>query len=155
MRGPHRHLGGTLSRASRVLVTRDFSLTSETLAPARTMRQSVLADAPVGSPYPIGPRGGVRKFSGAALAKLTPIERFIREIPADRRRAHEARQRLRGLTRVTVTVPASHAEDLKTFAKLLRNESDEVLAMYRTWLAEFLADHYRDFDAWVAEGEPE
>lgn len=81
---------------------------------------------------------------------LTPIERFIADIPPDRRRAFDARQLQRGLTRVTVTVPVEHVEDLKTFGRLLRNSDPEVMAMYRRWLEEYLADTYRDFDAWEA-----
>lgn len=89
------------------------------------------------------------------MAKLTPIERFLSDIPADPRRAFDARQLQKGLKRVTVTVPVDHIEDLKNFARLLRNSDAETLAMYRTWLHEFLRDFYIGFDEWVEAGEPD
>lgn len=82
--------------------------------------------------------------------RLTPMERFIAEIPSDRRRAYDARQQKRGLVRVTVTVPIEHTESLKTFGRLLRNSDPAVIAMYRVWLEEYLGDTYRDFDEWEA-----
>lgn len=87
------------------------------------------------------------------MAKLTPIERFISEIPADPRRAFDVRQRQRGLHRVTVTVPVDHIDDLKTFARFLRNTHPDELAEWRRQFHDYLADTYSDFDDAVARGD--
>ena len=87
------------------------------------------------------------------MTKLTPIERFISDIPADRRRAYDARQLDAGFKRVTVTVPTKHVDDLKTFARLLRNSPPEVMDMYRVWLHEYLGDVYADWDEAEKRGE--
>lgn len=87
--------------------------------------------------------------------RQTPIERFIAEIPSDRRRAYDARQLKAGLTRVTVSVPIERAGDLKTFARFLRNSDPEVLANWRQNLEEYLADTYRHFDEWCADNPEE
>lgn len=87
------------------------------------------------------------------MAKLTPIERFISEIPEDRRRAFDQRQLLRGVSRVTVSVPTEHVEALKTFARFLRNSKPEHLAQWREDFQDYLADTYADFDAAVERGE--
>jgi len=86
------------------------------------------------------------------LAKLTPIERFIADIPADRRRAYDARQAQRGLKRVTVTVPAEHEEALKLFARFLRNTAPDELAEWRRQFHDYLGDSYGEFDRAVREG---
>jgi hypothetical protein len=87
------------------------------------------------------------------MGKLTPIERFISEIPADRRRAFDARQFDAGLKRVTVTVPEKHAEDLKTFARFLRNETPDTIAMYRAMMEDVLRDCQADWDEAEQRGE--
>jgi hypothetical protein len=84
---------------------------------------------------------------------LTPIERFISEIPADRRRAFDARQFYAGLKRVTVTVPEKHFEDLKTFARFLRNETPDTIAMYRATMEDVLRDCQADWDEAEQRGE--
>ena len=84
--------------------------------------------------------------------RMTPIERFIAEIPADRRRAYDARQAKQGLVRVTVTVPLTHVESLKTFARLLRNSSMEELAQFRREFEDYLGDSYAAMDADIASG---
>lgn len=86
------------------------------------------------------------------MAKLTPIERFISDIPADRRRAFDARQLDAGITRVTVSVPVQHVDDLKMIARFFRNSSPETVEMYRTMFSEYLADVHRDWDEAEAEG---
>lgn len=149
---------GASPPASRVLVTRDFSLTDETIASSRIVRHNVRADAlmsllarrTVRPFFPVGWAGPQR--GGTVAKRPTPIERFIADIPSDRRRAYDARQAKAGLVRVTVTVPFEHAESLKTFARLLRNSDPSVISMYRTWLEEYLRDTYADWDEAEAEG---
>lgn len=85
--------------------------------------------------------------------RLTPIERFISEIPPDPRRAYDARQRAQGLHRVNVTVPVEHIETLKTFARFLRNTEPWILAQYKDQFSEYLADSFEDFDEACARGE--
>jgi hypothetical protein len=87
------------------------------------------------------------------MGKLTPIERFISEIPSDRRRAFDARQSDAGLKRVTVTVPEKHADDLKTFARFLRNETAETISMYRSTMEDVLRDCQADWDEADRRGE--
>lgn len=141
--------GVIASRASRVLVTRDFSLTGETIAFRADVLQNVRADAR----RPFNPcRVGGRPYRGGCMAKLTPIERFISDIPADRRRAFDARQFDAGITRVTVSVPLKYVDDLKTIARFFRNSSPETVEMYRVMVSEYLADLYRDWDQAEAEG---
>jgi hypothetical protein len=84
---------------------------------------------------------------------LTPIERFISEIPVDRRRAFDARQSDAGFKRVTVTVPEKHADDLKTFARFLRNETAETISMYRSTMEDVLRDCQADWDEADRRGE--
>lgn len=87
------------------------------------------------------------------VAKLTPIERFISDIPADRRRAYDARQLDRGFKRVTVTVPLDYVDALKTFARFLRNTPPEAVEMYRNIMEDVLRDSQADWDEAERRGE--
>lgn len=87
------------------------------------------------------------------MAKLTPIERFILEIPSDRRRAFDQRQLENGLKRVTVTVPVDEVENLKLFARMLRNLEPWILAQYKDQFSQYLSDSFDDFDEAVERGE--
>lgn len=82
----------------------------------------------------------------------TPTERFVAEIPADRRRAYDARMLDRGLKRVSVTVPAEHLDSLKTFARFLRNSPSDFIELCRADFDQYLADCYRAYDEDVAAG---
>ena len=92
-----------------------------------------------------------------ATKRLTPIERFISEIPSDPRRAFDARQRQAGYTRVTVTVPTGHIETIKTIARFLRNGTvgPNTVESVMEWLEGGLRAEYEAFDDWVAAGEPD
>ncbi len=48
----------------------------------------------------------------------TPIERAIAGEPIDRQERYRRRVRAKGLTRVTVLIPASRADELRALAKL-------------------------------------
>ena len=89
------------------------------------------------------------------MAKLTPIERFIADIPPDRRRAFDARQADAGLRRVTVTVPVEYVEALKIVARFMRNGSATMGPEgMLEWIEEAVRADYEAFDEWVARGEP-
>lgn len=87
------------------------------------------------------------------MAKLTPIERFISEIPEDRRRAFDQRQLEKGLKRVSVTVPVDELDTLKTFARMLRNMEPWILEQWKADFSQYLSDTYEDFDAACERGE--
>jgi len=89
------------------------------------------------------------------MSKLTPIERFIAEIPSDRRRAYDLRQEQAGFKRVNVTVPEQHAEAIKLIARWLRNATPGEIETMREGIEESLRADFEMFDEWVAAGEPE
>ena len=87
------------------------------------------------------------------MAKLTPIERFLSEIPSDYRRAFDARQLQKGLKRVTVTVPIERIDDLKNFARFLRNSDPGSIDMFRDIMSDVLRGCYADWDDAEGRGE--
>lgn len=86
------------------------------------------------------------------MSKLTPIERFIAEIPSDRRRAYDLRQEQAGFKRVNVTVPEKHVETLKLIARFLRNMDDDDVDYVRRMLEDGLACDYEAMDEDIAAG---
>ena len=86
------------------------------------------------------------------VKRLTPIERFISEIPTDRRRAYDARQADAGLKRVTVTVPVEHVDTLKTISRFFRNSPAEDVDYVRRALEDTLRCDYEAMDDDIASG---
>ncbi len=87
-----------------------------------------------------------------SMAKMTPMERFIAEIPSDRRRAFDLRQSQAGLKRVNVTVPEKHVDNLKLVARFLRNMDDEDVDYVLRTLEEGLRCDYEMMDDELAAG---
>lgn len=86
------------------------------------------------------------------VKRLTPIERFISDIPSDRRRAYDARMLQRGFTRVTVTVPSEYVDALKAFSRVLRNHHPDDVEHFKKDFSDYLADTYRAYDEDVSAG---
>lgn len=84
-------------------------------------------------------------------------ERWFEEIGAtrkhDRQRASANLERDQKLARVRVQVPAQHRDKITTFARLLRNCSDEEIAQYQRDFEDYQRDAWEHFDSDRVSGE--
>lgn len=144
--------GGSLLAESRVLVTRDFSLTSETisrlLCPARTYEKTSMRThrGPAKSRQIVGPAsllvGASALFGGSVARGITPIERAIAGEPVDRRRRYEQRLGTKGKKRIALIVRSEHVPFFHKLAAFSRLSVDDD-GVWQSVMAEpleFMAD---------------
>lgn len=128
-------------RASRVLVTRDFSLTGETprvrLRPAPTRVRTSFRTRPEDE------RIAVLQEGGSLVKGITPIERAIAGEPSDRRRRYEHRLAAKGIKRIALNVRAEHVPFFHKLAALSRLDAADRDGAWESIMAEPL-DFMRD-----------